>query len=162
YGLEFAFTLAHKFENTFLEAAYWSKGDYAIHKITGETDYAIRGKSRSRRTDAKPHPTFFLFDSILNGSDTFPPDLHYCMGGILQVGMYNQIQASVNGYVGLNHLRPGDKLPDSEHTAHFNNHHFPTPDQETFLRRRNRKKAHRGKPVRWFEKYAPKGIKHVH
>ncbi|MBI1913224.1 MAG: hypothetical protein HYS12_00445 [Planctomycetes bacterium] len=161
YGLPFSFTLAHKAGNSFRKSAYWSKGDYALATEAG-TVFAIRGKSRSRLTDSKPHPTFTLLNNILDGSNDFPQDLTYRRGGILKVGLYLLIQASETGYAGLKHLRPGDNLPDQEYPARYNNTHLPLAAEATYLRRRNRKKVHRGRPVEWFERYRAGGISRVH
>jgi hypothetical protein len=161
YGLGFPFSLAHKRDNAFRKAAYWAKADYALRTESG-TVYAVRGKSRSRRTDTKPHPTFALLDAILAGSDDFPTDLTYKRGGILKVGLYLLIQGSEGGYVDLKHLRPGDSLPDREYPAWYNNTHFPLAEEATYLRRRTRKKIHRGLPVEWFERYRAGGIAKVH
>jgi hypothetical protein len=141
--------------------AYWSKGDYALLTEAG-TVYAIRGRSRSRRSDRKPHPTFALLDAILAGKDDFPADLTYRRGGILKVGLYWLIQASEGGYAGLKDLRSGDNLPESEYVAQYNNVYFPLANEATYLRRRNRKKLHRGRPVTWFERYRAGGIARVH
>jgi hypothetical protein len=101
-------------------------------------------------------------DAILRDSDLFPEDLTYRRGGILTVGLYRRIQESEDGFAGRRHLRPGDSLPEQEYPASYNNTHFPLPDEPTYLRRRNRKKVHRGRPVPWFERYRAGGITRVH
>jgi hypothetical protein len=159
YGLPFRFTLAHK--TTFSRAAYWGKADYAL-LTPNDPVHKIRGKSRSKRTDSKPHPTFGLLDAILAGDDAFPDDLTYRTGGILKVGKYLQAQASEGGYQDLKGLRPGDNLPEKEYPARYNNTHCPLRDEATYRRRRDRKKVHRLRPVLWFESYGPLGIARVH
>ena len=160
YGLQLQFKLEHKLTNSFKAGAYWSKGDYGLLTEKG-TVYALRGKDRIKRDGVKRHPTFALMDSINAGSDEFPTDLTYNRGGILKLGKYNIIQAS-NGYEDYKNLRPGDGLPVQEFAARYNNTHMPMKDEAEYLRRRNRKKTHRGKPVQWFERYGPKGISGVH
>ena len=166
YGLTFPFELAHKAEHTFVAAAYLSKADNAMLTLTADgpkTVYKLRGKNRaSKHGDRKRHPTFDLLDAILRGSDEFPVDLTYELGGILRIPKYLQIQASAGGFVNLKGFRPGDSLPVAAHQARFNNVHTPTPDAATWRKRRNRKKVHRGRPVAWFERYGPNGIVRVH
>jgi hypothetical protein len=159
YGLEFPFSLAHK--GAFRGAAYWSKSDYALSQADG-TVYALRGKSRNRRGDTKLHPTYTLLDAILDGRDDFPQDMTYSRGGILKVATYLLAQESATGYADLKGLRPGDSLPDREYPARYNNVHFPVDNEAEFLRRRNRKKIHRGLPVEWFERLRELGIAAVH
>jgi hypothetical protein len=164
YGLTFPFDLAHKAEHTFVAAAYLSKADNAMRTAAAATPiYKLRGKNRaSKHGDRKRHPTFDLLDAILRGSDEFPADLSYEVGGILRIPKYLQAQESAGGYVGLKGLRPGDSLPLAEYLARFNNTHMPTADAATWRKRRNRKKVHRRKPVAWFERYGPQGIARVH
>jgi hypothetical protein len=50
-------------------------GDYALLMADGSTTYALRGKDKSKRFDAKPHPTFGLLKNILRDSVGFPDDL---------------------------------------------------------------------------------------
>jgi hypothetical protein len=163
YGLEFAFTLAHKAGHTFTKAAYWSKGDYALVTAAG-TVYKLRGKEPRgcRKDDTKPHPLFDLFDNILAGSDVFPEDLGFTKGGVLKIGRYLQAQNSRDGYALLKGKRPGDNLPEHEYEARFNNTHMPMDDEATFRRRSRRKIKHRGEDVEWFERYRSGGIKRVH
>jgi hypothetical protein len=159
YGLPFPFQLEHKTEHSFTRAAYWSKSDYALQTTKGVV-FALRGKDKTKRDDWKAHPSFAMLRSILDGRDDFPTDLTYTKGGILKVGKYNVAQAS-NGYETLKGFRPGDNLPVETFDARYNNTHFPLSDQRDYLRRRNRKKMSRGKPSRWFERYAP-SISAVH
>lgn len=161
YNLDFTFRIEHKVENTFRRAAYWSKADYALERLDGKIVYAVRGKDKNKRTDRKLHPTFTLLDAILVGADTFPADLEYTRGGILKVGKYQVVQ-SCNGYEDWKNLRPGDSLPNETYTARYNNTHFPMMDADEYHRRRYRKKYHRGNDVRWFEKFATRGISGVH
>lgn len=165
YGLAFPFDLAHKAENAFHRAAYWSKADYALQTDpAAEPVYKMRGKNTrgSRRDGSRPHPTFALLDAILSGRDEFPQDLAYRRGGILKVGMYRQIQSSEGGYADLKHLRPGDSQPEKEYEAFYNNTYFPLADERTYLKRRNRKRKHRGERVEWFERYRADGVAAVH
>jgi hypothetical protein len=163
YRLPFLFTLSHKRDNSFLRSAYWSKADYAL-QVSGKEKplYKIRGKNRNKITDEKPHPTYAIMDAILNDSDTFPEDLTYCKGGIMKVASYLQAQSSEGGYADRKTLRPGDNLPVKEYTANYNNTHFPLADEADYRCRRDRRKVHRGKPVRWFERYGSEGIAKVH
>jgi hypothetical protein len=62
----------------------------------------------------------------------------------------------------LQGLRPGDNLPETTYLARYNNAHMPVQTEGDYQKRRNRKKVHRGKPVPWFEKYGPGGIRAVH
>jgi hypothetical protein len=158
YGLSLPFRLEHK--TTFTAAAYWSKGDYALATPEG-VKYALRGKDRARRDARKRHPTFTLLDHILAGEDTFPADLTYVRGGLLKIGKYVVAQDS-GGYEALKGLRPGDSIPEATYLARYNNTHMPVETEAEYLKRRNRKKAHRGKPVPWFERYGPGGIRAVH
>jgi hypothetical protein len=155
YGLTLPFRLEHKCK--FLRAAYWSKADNALLLEDGKREYKLRGKERNRRDDRKLHPTYDFLDAILDGKDDFPADLTYTKGGILKVGRYLQALNS-NGYENLKGLRPGDSLPDEVHTARYSDNHMPVDDEAGYRRRKNRKKAHRGKPVPWFERYGPQGI----
>jgi hypothetical protein len=160
YQLDFPFQLAHKLDNAFRRAAYWSKGDYALLRVDGTIEYKIRGKSRNRR-GTKPHPMFALLDAILAGLDDFPADLTYTRGGILKVATYLLAQASASGFARLKKLRPGDSIPEAEYHARFNNLHMPLTDRADF-QGRQRKRDHRGQPVQWFERYGPLGIAAVH
>lgn len=162
YGLAFPFELEHK--SGFTRAAYWSKGDNALLPAPeGEPVFKLRGRNReARTTDLVPHPTFALLRAILSEGDQFPPDLAYTRGGILKVGLYRTAQASKAGYAGIKHLRPGDSLPETGHTAVYNNAFHPIPDEPTYLRRRNRKRFHRGRPVEFFERFRGRGISGVH
>jgi hypothetical protein len=157
YGLEFPFTLAHKLENTFVRAAYFSKADYGLLKPDGTRVYVLRGKHRSKR-----HPSHAIMDAVLDGRDDFPADVTYPRGGILKVGEYRVIQSSANGYGGLKDLRPGDSKPEQRYPARYNNTHMPLPDEATYLRRRSRRKKHRGRDLQWFERYGRHGIARVH
>jgi hypothetical protein len=164
YGLEFPFT-AVEHKCGFLKAAYWMKADNALLLDPDQAPVIkLRGKSeRARSSAARPHPTFALFDAILDDRDDFPAELVYLRrGGLLKVGKYLLIQNSRGGYAGLGHLRPGDELPDAEYPATYNNVHMPLADEATFARRRGRKKIHRGEAVPWFERYGSKGIEAVH
>jgi hypothetical protein len=161
YGLDFDFELAHKPENSFLAAAYWSKADYMLETPSGRK-HALRGRDPRRQKDGdKPHPSVALLDAILDGSDTFPDDLTYERSGILKIGRYKLAQVG-HGYANLRDLMPGDNLPAETYTATFNNVWFPLPDAATFERRAGRRKAHRGQRVEWFEQYRHRGIAYVH
>jgi hypothetical protein len=164
YHLEFPFALSHKGDNTFVAAAYWSKADYALltEKEKAPVVYKLRGKSRSKRDDRKPHPAYALLDNILAGKDAFPRDLGYTRRGILKVGLYLIAQASQGGYADLKGLRPGDNMPHQGYDARYNNVHMPLDDEATYQRRRRRKKVHRGRPVQWFERYQAGGIAAAH
>jgi hypothetical protein len=155
-----SFTLSHKAENSFLAAAYWSKGDYALRTPAGTT-YAVRGKDKNKRGERVAHPTFVLLDNLLAGSDDFPADLAYTRRGIMKVGLYLQAQASKGGFGDLKHLRPGDGLPEREYPARYNNTHCPLADAKTYLRRRDRKKVHRDEEVPFCERYGPLGTARV-
>jgi hypothetical protein len=167
YGLTLPFKLEHKLDNTFTEAAYWSKADYAlrlakprVNRKTGQAEpveYKLRGKDRHRDR----HPSFVLMDNVLAGRDEFPTDLKFKRGGIMKIGKWKQVQGS-KGFAGQRGLRPGDNLPEEEHTARYNNTHFPVRDEAEYARRRNRNKTHRGKYVFWFEKFGYRGISGVH
>jgi hypothetical protein len=155
YGLTFPFAIAHKAERSFLRAAYWSKGDYALQ--TRETTvYAVRGKDRGR-TRVPQHPTFRLLDNILAGNDEFPQDLTYTYHAILRIKKWKLMQGSA----GQAHLRPGDDYAE-DRIARYNNNSFPLDTEADYLRRRNRRKLHRGKAVQWFEKFGQEGIAAVH
>jgi hypothetical protein len=164
YDLPFEFNLSHK--DGFLRSAYWSKGDYALLTEPGKEPVTkLRGKvtRQCRRDDEVPHPTFALLDEILAGGDVFPPNLTYTTGGIMKVGKYRVIQQSSPGaYVGQKHLRPGDAIPPKLHTAVYNNVYLPVPDEVTFLKRKTRRRKHRGTRVEFFEKYRGQGIAAVH
>jgi hypothetical protein len=161
YGLDFPFRLEHKTDNTFTAAAYWSKGDHALRRRDGKIHTALRGKDKRLRTDRKNHPTFDLLGNILDGRYDFPTDLSYPRGGRLTVGKWLQAQRS-KGYPTLKGLRPGDDIPPETYTARYNNTHAPLADVAVYRRRRDRKKNVRGRPVRWFERFAPEGIAAVH
>jgi hypothetical protein len=154
YGLSLPFTLEHK--QGFRAAAYFGRADYALD-VGDQVIYKLRGKSRNKKDDHKPHPHYALLDAILDGADVFPTDLTYSKGGILKVKRYLQCQNG-NGYQNLRDLRPGDSLPTQEYTARYNNTHLPCDDEQTFRRRRDRKKVQRREPVPWFEKYGAAGI----
>jgi hypothetical protein len=77
----------------------------------------------------------------------------------MKLGKYQAVQGC-DGYAELKGLRPGDDYAERR-VARYNNTHFPVADEAEYRRRRNRKKAHRGKPVRWFEKYGPRGVAEV-
>ncbi len=158
YGIDFPFGVEHK--TTMVRAAYWSKGDYALLFDDGEIDYAVRGKNKSKRSDAKPHPTFTLLKSILDDSDRFPDDLSYTKNSIMKIGKFRAVQAS-NGYEDLKDLRPGDDY-QSEHVASYNNQHFPIENEKDFLSRKQRKRIVKGRLVEWFERHRAKGIACVH
>jgi hypothetical protein len=161
YGLAFPFKLEHKLANSFTRAAYWSKGDYALRPVTGgKLVFALRGKDRPNSKDA--HPTFKLLENVLDGKDEFPADLSYSRGGILKIGKWKIVQQCGGPtYRGMKRLRPGDNLPTTQHEARYNNVHFPLRDEKDYLSRRNRKKAHRGRPVQWFERHGRKGVSAV-
>jgi hypothetical protein len=161
YGLGFPFQLAHKPDNAFRRAAYWSKGDYALLRVDNSIEYKIRGKSRSRR-GSRPHPTFALLDAILAGRDDFPTDLAYTRSGILKVATYLLAQASDTGYARLKDLRPGDTIPETKYQARYNNVHGPLVNAADLRRRLRRKKVYHGRPLPWFERYGPLGIAAVH
>jgi hypothetical protein len=163
YGLTMPFRLEHK--ATFHRAAYWSKGD-TMMLLTADNGWGLpdghrlpklRGKERVKRDGVKEHPTFALMNAILDDSDEFPAGRRYTKGGILKIGRYLLAQET-NGYQDLKHLRPGDTLPDKEFVARYNNAHFPVDDEAEFLRRANRRPVDHGRPVEWFERYAPMGI----
>jgi hypothetical protein len=172
YGLKFPFELAHKLENAFRRAAYWGKADYALLKLDGTIEFKIRGKNRQLRPGEKEEdlsPQHRLLANILAGKDGFPSNLTFTRGGLLKVGMYLRAQSSSSGFANLKGLRPGDDIPETTHTARFNNLHTPLTDLDDFRRRQRRKKVRRQKDrqkvpkkVLWFERYAPRGIAAVH
>lgn len=156
YGITFPFRAEHK--TAISKGAYWSKGDYGFLLPSGALVYAVRGKDKRQKT--RQHPTFELLDRILGGQDTFPGDLVYTHKSIMKIGKYQTVQ-SCRGYENLKGLRPGDDYLE-ERVARYNNTYFPLADEQDYLRRRNRRKIHRGRPVQWFEKYGLRGIDHVH
>jgi hypothetical protein len=158
YEIDFPFGIEHK--TTMERAAYWSRGDYALLMADGSITYALRGKDKSKRCDAKPHPTFGLLKNILDHSNRFPDDLRYTKGAILKIGKYRAVQAS-NGYGDLKNLRPGDDY-SSEFVARYNNQFFPIGDEKDFLSRKQRKRTVKGRDVEWFERHRDKGISAVH
>lgn len=158
YGLALPFAIAHKAENAFRRGAYWSKGDYAL-QTAEKTVYALRGKDRGTGR-LQQHPTFRLLDSIIAGRDEFPSELGYTHTSILRIPRWKLAQQSA-GYEGLKGLRPGDDLSEAR-TARYNNTHFPVPAEADYLRRRNRRKVHRGKEVSWFERFGREGVAAVH
>jgi hypothetical protein len=156
YGLPLPFRVEHK---CFINGgAYWSKADYALQLPDGKVIHAVRGKDK--RVKDGQHPTFKLLDNILAGDDAFPDDLRYHQRGIMKVGKF-QIVQSCNGYENLKSLRPGDDWSEAR-VARYNNTYFPLKDVAEFMKRMNRKKIHRGKPVKWFEQFADNGISDVH
>ncbi len=158
YGLEFPFAIAHKADNCFSRGAYWSKGDYALQTGKGMV-YAVRGKDRARGR-LRQHPTFQLLDGIVVGEDGFPQDLSYTHRSIMRIAKWRLVQQSA-GYERLKGLRPGDDHEEVR-AARYNNNHFPLADAADYLRRRNRRKVHRGREVSWFERFASEGIDAVH
>jgi hypothetical protein len=158
YGLSFPFQVAHKTQNTFTRGAYWSKGDYAFLTDSAMV-YAVRGKEKRPRPDMKSHPTFRLLDNVVAGRDDFPKELSYTHRSILKVAKFKVVQAS-SGYEELKRLRPGDDYAE-ERLARYNNTHFPFDTVADYLRRRDRKKVHRGRPVEWFERYRNQGVAEV-
>jgi hypothetical protein len=158
YEIDFPFGIEHK--TTMERAAYWSRGDYALLMADGSITYALRGKDKSKRSDAKPHPTFGLLRNILDQSNQFPDDLKYTKGAILKIGKYRAVQAS-NGYGDLKNLRPGDDY-SSQFVARYNNQFFPIEDEKDFLSRKQRKRTVKGRDVEWFERHRGKGIGAVH
>jgi DNA polymerase family B len=164
YGLTFNFGFTHKPEHTFLAAAYWSKSDYAIDTLTGR-NHVLRGKETrklKKHAGGRIHPSIELLNAILDGNDEFPVEMLWSLGGILKIGRYRQAKASEGAYTSLRELMPGDSLPVATYTARFNNIHFPLADAATYLRRRNRRKVHRGGMVEWFERFRQLGIAEVH
>jgi hypothetical protein len=145
-------------------AAYWSKGDYGFLLSNGGRVYGVRGKDKRFRDRGGriTHPLLRLLDNLLDGGDDFPADLRWQRGGILSVKEYLRVQGSAEGFYGWALLRPGDSKPLGEHLARFNNGWMPLDDLDDFRQRCQRPPLHHGKLVRFFEKYAPKGIAHVH
>jgi hypothetical protein len=172
YGLEFPFALVeHKWENTFTAAAWWNKGDYALRRAVPLKDedgvvpvkYAVRGKDKPTKEGIKPHPTYALFDAILDGRDDFPRDLTYTKGGLVTINEYRQYQRQ-NRTAEWKALRPGDPKPMPVQTAVYNNKHMPAADLKAHRRRskaRNRRTKD-GRPMPLFEKYGAAGIQLVH
>jgi hypothetical protein len=78
----------------------------------------------------------------------------------MKIGKFRIVQSS-RGYDSLKGFRPGDKYSETR-VARYNNNYFPLMNEDEYLRRKNRRKERRGKPIQWFEKYAGKGIKNMH
>jgi hypothetical protein len=104
-----------------------------------------------------------LLNAILAGEDEFPTDLEYRRRGLLKIGRFRQVQTG-GGHEHLKGLRPGDHFEDPPTVARFNNTHMPMETLADYRRRqdRNRRRAARGRPARWFERYGPLGIRRVH
>jgi len=176
YKVTLPFSIEHKPENTFVRAAYWSKGNYGLlralepgtntdpTKNLDSVKYAVRGTKNYKEGGLRKSPTYQLLDNILNGSDEFPEDMAYDHFYLLKLKMWNVYQAS-NGVLDNKHYRPGDGVTQ-ERIAHYNNTHMPVDNPQEYLtkvkrvtsRTRNLETIN----VELFEKFGELGISGVH
>lgn len=164
YGLALPFDVEHKVSNTSTKMAYVSKGHYAFETYTGKRKYKIRGTKDFRGKKGitgtlQNHPTYSLFDSILDGDETFPSVAFYDHFYLLSPPKWKQAKESA-GYEHLKEKHPGDEVVEKR-TGRYNNTHTFIFKMSEHRTRSGRKTIHRNKPVQFFEKHAKEGTPKV-
>ena len=180
YGLGFKYNIEHKGENTFEALAYWNKTDYAMRQVsftdtkTTEKQYQLHSGRVTRvdnlkikvrgerlydwRYQDRIAPKIELLINILDGVDEVPEHQTHIQTRLQTVSAWFYDGCLEDG------VWPGDEVVvvrGKSGGPRWNNGHIYCPDADTKARRlRGRKSG--GQYIGGFDRWASKGIKHLH